>query len=54
VLSPAERPPAPVRGVRTPVERDEDHGNKVVGFGSDVPAFLTRAPLSRKPSQIRD
>lgn len=36
------RPPAEVRGVRER-DRDDDRGG-VVGFGSDTPAFLMRAP----------
>jgi superfamily II DNA/RNA helicase len=32
----------PVRGVSTPQPRDDDD-RRVVGFGNDVPAFLTRA-----------
>ncbi|MFN3858193.1 MAG: DEAD/DEAH box helicase [Caulobacter sp.] len=36
-----EAPPQPVRGVRAPPPRD-DGDRRVVGFGSDVPAFLAR------------
>ncbi|MDH4384269.1 MAG: DEAD/DEAH box helicase [Caulobacter sp.] len=36
-----ERRPEPVRGVRAPTPRDDDD-RRVVGFGSDVPAFLAR------------
>ena len=40
-----ERGERPVRGVRAPIPRDDDdRGPKVVGFGSDVPSFLMRAP----------
>jgi superfamily II DNA/RNA helicase len=37
----ADRRPDPVRGVRSPTPRDDDD-RRVVGFGSDVPAFLAR------------
>jgi len=37
----ADRRPDAVRGVRTPTPRDDDD-RRVVGFGSDVPAFLAR------------
>jgi superfamily II DNA/RNA helicase len=36
-----ERQPDQVRGVRTPPPRDDDD-RRVVGFGSDLPAFLSR------------
>ena len=36
-----ERRPEPVRGVRAPPPRDDDD-RRVVGFGSDLPAFLAR------------
>jgi len=37
----ADRRPDAVRGVRTPTPRDDDD-RRVIGFGSDVPAFLAR------------
>jgi superfamily II DNA/RNA helicase len=43
----AERPERPVRGVQPVRDRDDDD-RRVVGFGSDVPAFLARPPRGRK------
>jgi superfamily II DNA/RNA helicase len=43
----AERPERPVRGVQPVRDRDDDD-RRVVGFGSDVPAFLARPPRSGK------
>ncbi|HYE46750.1 MAG TPA: DEAD/DEAH box helicase [Caulobacter sp.] len=36
-----QRRPDPVRGVRAPVERDSDD-RRVVGFGNELPGFLSR------------
>ncbi len=41
----------PVRGVRESAPRDSDDGRSVVGFGSDVPAFLTRVTPLPAPSK---
>ncbi len=41
----------PVRGVRESAARDPDDGHSVVGFGSDVPAFLTRVTPLPAPSK---
>ncbi len=41
----------PVRGVREATPRDHDDTHGVVGFGSDVPAFLTRATPLPAPSK---
>ena len=41
----------PIRGVRESAPRDQDDGRSVVGFGSDVPAFLTRATPLPAPSR---
>ncbi|WP_297511712.1 DEAD/DEAH box helicase [uncultured Caulobacter sp.] len=38
-----ERPERPVRGVQPIRDRDDDD-RRVVGFGSDIPAFLARPP----------
>ncbi|MCY1647813.1 DEAD/DEAH box helicase [Caulobacter sp. SL161] len=43
----AERPERPVRGVQPVRDRDDDD-RRVVGFGSDVPAFLARPPRGPK------
>ncbi|AAK23822.1 DEAD/DEAH box helicase [Caulobacter vibrioides] len=43
----AERPERPVRGVQPVRDRDDDD-RRVVGFGSDVPAFLARPPRGAK------
>ena len=42
-----ERPERPVRGVQPVRDRDDDD-RRVVGFGSDVPAFLARPPRGAK------
>ena len=50
------RPPRPERGGRTEHDprdrrdrrRDEDHGPSVVGFGSDIPAFMLVAARPRR------
>jgi hypothetical protein len=60
VAAPAPRPEhrradadrtRPVRGVREAAPRDLDDTHGVVGFGSDVPAFLTRATPLPAPSK---
>jgi superfamily II DNA/RNA helicase len=60
VAAPAPRPEPrradadrtrPVRGVREAAPRDLDDTHGVVGFGSDVPAFLTRATPLPAPSK---
>ena len=38
------RPASPVRGVQPVRGREDDDDRRVVGFGSDTPAFLMRAP----------
>ncbi|CAN5301202.1 DEAD/DEAH box helicase [soil metagenome] len=37
------RPERPVRGVRQQPERDDDD-NRVIGFGQELPAFMSRVP----------
>ncbi|WP_419316832.1 DEAD/DEAH box helicase [Caulobacter sp. ErkDOM-E] len=46
------RPASPVRGVQPVRGREDDDDRRVVGFGSDTPAFLMRAPprLPKVPS----
>ena len=46
------RPAQPVRGVQPVRGREDDDDRRVVGFGSDTPAFLMRAPprLPKVPS----
>lgn len=47
------RPPAQPRGVRTPDPVDPG-GDRVVGFGSDVPAFLLRAAPIAAASEVAE
>ncbi len=45
-----ERRPEPVRGVRAPAPRDDDD-RRVVGFGNELPAFLSRPVPTVAPSK---
>ena len=42
------------RSERRDDRAERDEGGKVVGFGSDVPAFLTRAPPKTEPAGAED
>ena len=48
--TPARGAPLPVRGVQPIRGREDDDDRRVVGFGSETPAFLMRAPPRLPPA----